>query len=385
MRLQRLTALERGKIESEYKDLLKEISRLKDILSNERLVLNIIEQELIEIKDRYGDERRTVILEDTEEISNEDLITEEEMVVTISHKGYIKRNPLSLYRSQRRGGKGVTGMETREDDFVERLFIASTHSMFLFFTNMGRLYWKKVHQIPQAGRVAKGKALINLLNLQAGEMVATILPVRHFEEHKFVIMSTRMGYVKKTPLNAFSNPRSNGIIALTIPEGDELIGVGLTDGESHTFLASRQGKCARFDENEIRPMGRTARGVIGMRIGSDDRVVGMELVSDGASLLTITENGFGKRTLVGEYRQTGRGAKGVITIQTSSRNGRVIGFLQVSNEDEIMIITDGGKIIRMRVQGISIMGRNTQGVKLIGLDPGDKVIAIAKLAEKNGD
>ena len=383
MRLQRLTALEREKIEEEYKKLIKDINRMREILANERLVMNIVEQELEEVTKSYGDERRTEIMEETQEISVEDLITEEEMVVTISHKGYIKRNPISLYRSQRRGGKGVTGMETREDDFVERLFVASTHSMFLFFTNFGRLYWKKVHEIPQAGRVAKGKALINLLDLKPGEWVATVLPVRNFEEDDYyVVMCTRRGYVKKTELKAFSNPRSIGIIALTIPEGDELIAVGLTEGTSDTFLASHKGKCARFDENEIRPMGRMARGVIGMRLEASDHVVGMELITNGTTLLTITENGYGKRTPIEQYRKTGRGAKGVITIQTTERNGMVVGFLQVTNEDEIMIITDVGKIIRMKVNGISIIGRNTQGVRLIGLDPGVKVVAVAKLAEK---
>jgi DNA gyrase subunit A len=383
MRLQRLTALEREKIEEEYKKLIKDINRMREILANERLVMNIVEQELQEVTKSYGDDRRTEIIAETQEISVEDLITEEEMVVTISHKGYIKRNPISLYRSQRRGGKGVTGMETREDDFVERLFVASTHSMFLFFTNFGRLYWKKVHEIPQAGRVAKGKALVNLLDLRPGEWVATVLPVRNFEEdNNYVVMCTRRGYVKKTELKAFSNPRSIGIIALTIPEGDELIAVGLTEGTSDTFLASHKGKCARFDENEIRPMGRMARGVIGMRLESSDHVVGMELISNGTTLLTITENGYGKRTPIDQYRKTGRGAKGVITIQTTERNGMVVGFLQVTNDDEIMIITDVGKIIRMKVNGISIIGRNTQGVRLIGLDPGDKVVAVAKLAEK---
>ncbi len=383
MRLQRLTGLEREKIEEEYRNLIRDITRMKEILANDRLVLEIVERELLEIKRDFGDDRRTEIIQDTEEINIEDLITEEEMVVTISHLGYIKRNPISLYRSQRRGGKGVTGMETREDDFVERLFISSTHSMLLFFTSLGRLYWKKVHEIPQAGRVAKGKALVNLLDLKAGETVATVLPVKTFDDTQFVVMSTRKGYVKKTPLSAFSNPRATGIIALTIPDDDELISVGLTEGTSHIFIASNDGKCVRFDENEIRPMGRTARGVIGMRLEGKDHVVGMELPNHETTMLTVTENGFGKRTRDDEYRKTGRGAKGVITIQTTDRNGKVINFLQVSDEDEVMIITDVGKIIRMSVRGIPIIGRNTQGVKLIGLDPGDKVVAVGKMAERN--
>jgi DNA gyrase subunit A len=273
-------------------------------------------------------------------------------------------------------------METQEDDFVEHLFIASTHSRFLFFTNFGRLYWLKVHELPQAGRLAKGKAVVNLLPLKDGERLATVLPVRSFDGESFVIMCTRKGYIKKVALKAFSNPRADGIIALTIAPEDELIAVGLTDGNMHTFLASAQGKCIRFDEKEIRSMGRTARGVIGMRIGKDDRVVGMELVSLDTTLLTLTEHGYGKRTKVEEYRLTGRGGRGIITIQTSLRNGRVVGFLQVMNEDEVMLITDGGKIIRMPVKGISIIGRNTQGVRLISVEPGEKVVSVAKVMEK---
>ncbi len=385
MRLQRLTGLERDKIIQEYEAILKEISRMREILGNDRLIMKVVEDELLEIKNQYGDARRTEIVEETQEIGIEDLITEEEMVVTISHRGYIKRNPISLYRSQRRGGKGVTGMETHEDDFVERLFIASTHDTFMFFTNFGRLYWKKVHEIPQAGRLAKGRPLINLLELQPGENVATILPIRGFEEEKFVVMSTRQGYVKKTLLSAFNNPRAKGIIALTIAEGDELIAVGLTEGKCDVLLASKKGKCARFDETETRPMGRTARGVIGMRIEEDDEVVSMELITTETTLLTITEHGYGKRTYADEYRKTGRGAKGVITIQTNERNGNVLGFLKVSDEDEIMMVTDGGKILRIGVSGISIIGRNTQGVRLINIDPGDRAVAVAKLAERNGD
>jgi DNA gyrase subunit A len=382
LRLQRLTGLEREKVEEEYAGLMKEIARLKEILGSEHLLMKVIEEELTQIKNEYGDARRTEIVEETLEIEVEDLIVEEDMVVTISRKGYIKRNPISLYRSQRRGGKGVTGMETQEDDFVEHLFIASTHSMFLFFTSFGRLYWLKVHEIPQAGRLAKGKAVVNLLPLKEGERLATVLPVKSFEGENFVVMCTRRGYIKKVFLKAFSKPRTDGIIALTISPDDELIGVSLTDGSKHTFLASAQGKCIRFDEKEIRPMGRTARGIIGMRIGRDDRVVGMELVSGETTLLTLTEYGYGKRTKIEEYRITGRGGKGIITIQTSQRNGKVVGFLQVMNEDELMLITDGGKIIRMPVKGISIIGRNTQGVRLISVEPGEKVVGVAKVMEK---
>jgi len=383
MRLQRLTNLEREKIQQDYLEIIKTIERLKRILSSPTLILQLIRDELTEVKRLYGDERRTEIIEDTTEIQLEDLIVEEDMVVTISHGGYIKRNPISLYRSQRRGGRGITGMETKEDDFVEHLFVASTHDYFLFFTNLGRLYWLKVHEIPQAGRVARGKAIVNLLNLQPGEKVATTLPVPSFEEGKSVIMVTRKGVVKKTDLMAFSRPRAGGIIATTIQEGDELIAAGVTQGEQDVFLGTRNGLSIRFKETDIREMGRMAQGVRGIRLSADDWVVGVEVLSREGTLLTVTENGFGKRSRTEDYREQGRAGKGIITIKTTDRKGPVVGVLQVTDEDDIMIITDRGKIIRLRVKDLSVLGRNTQGVRLINLEDQEKVVGVARSAKKD--
>ncbi len=388
MRLQRLTNLERDKIIQDYREILKTIERLRAILASEALILQLIREELTELKKRYGDERRTEIIEDTTEIELEDLIVEEDMAVTISHGGYIKRNPISLYRSQRRGGRGITGMETKEDDFVEHLFIASTHDYFLFFTNLGRLYWLKVHEIPQAGRLARGKAMVNVLNLQPQEKVATILSVRAFEEGKSVIMVTRKGMIKKTDLMSFSRPRSGGIIATTIQEGDELIAADVTHGEQDIFLGTRDGLSIRFKEKDIREMGRQAQGVKGIRLSPSDWVVGAEVLSQEGTILTVTENGFGKRTRTDDYREQGRAGKGIITIKTTNRNGPVVGVLQVADEDDLMIITDGGKIIRLRVKDLSVIGRNTQGVRLINLEDQEKVVSVARSAtkeEENGD
>ena len=382
MRLQRLTNLEREKIQQDYQEIIKTIARLKQILSSEALILELIQDELRELKKRYGDERRTEIIEDTTEIQLEDLIVEEDMVVTISHGGYIKRNPVSLYRSQRRGGRGITGMETKEDDFVEHLYIASTHDYFLFLTNLGRLYWVKVHEIPQGGRLARGKALVNLLNLQTQEKVATTLPVRSFEEGRFVVMVTRNSLVKKTNLMAFSRPRAGGIIATTIQEGDEVIAADITNGEQDIFIGTRNGLSIRFKEKEIREMGRLAQGIKGIRLSPGDQVVGMEVLSREGTILTVTENGFGKRTRTEEYHEQGRAGKGLITIKTTEKNGPVVGVLQVTDEDDLMIIADGGKIIRLRVKDISVIGRNTQGVRLINLEEKEKVVSVARSAKK---
>ena len=382
MRLQRLTNLEREKIQQEYREILKTIERLKGILASEALILNIIREELTELKKKFGNPRRTEIIEDTTEIKLEDLIVEEDMVVTISHTGYIKRNPVSLYRSQHRGGKGITGMETKEDDFVEHLFVASTHDYFLFLTNQGRLYWLKVHEIPQAGRQARGKAMVNLLNLQPQEKVATILPVRTFEEGKFIFMVTRKGLVKKTDLMAFSRPRSGGIIATTIVEGDEVIAAELTKGKQDIFLGTRSGLSIRFHEGEVREMGRLAQGVRGIHLKEDDWVVGTAVLAQEGTLLTVTENGFGKRTHTEEYRKQARGGKGIITMKTTERNGAVVGVLPVTDEDDLMIITDGGKIIRLRVKDLSIIGRNTQGVRLINLDEHEKLVGVARAVKR---
>ena len=382
MRLQRLTALERDKINEEHKEVVKLIKKLRQILASDELVQEIIIEELSKTKEKYGDERKTEIIAKEAEINLEDLIIEEDMVVTITHNGYIKRNPISLYRSQRRGGKGVTGITTRQEDFVEDLFVASTHSQILFFTNTGKVFWQKVYEIPQAGRAAMGKAIVNLLHLSSEEAIAAILPVREFSEGKYVVMATRKGLIKKTSLMAYSKPRAGGIIALGIDSGDELIAACVTDGDREILLGSRKGKAIRFKEQEVRPMGRTARGVRGMTVGKDDEIIGMESIGEGASILTITENGFGKRTNTSEYRIQGRGGMGIITIRTTERNGNVIGMKQVTNDDEVMIITNHGKIIRIKIKGISVIGRNTQGVKLIGVEEGEKVVGIARLAEK---
>ncbi len=382
MRLQRLTALEREKIDEEYKEVTALIKKLKQILAKEELVKEIIIEELTKIKEKYGDERRTEIVAKEASIDIEDMIVEEDMVVTISHNGYIKRNPISLYRSQRRGGRGVTGMTTRQEDFVEHLFVASTHSHILFFTNTGKVFWEKVYEIPQAGRAAMGKAIVNLLRLSPDEKIAAILPVRSFEEGKYIVMATRNGYIKKTSLMDYSRPRAGGIRALTIDKDDELIAARVTDGSQEILLGARKGKAIRFKEQAVRPMGRTARGVRGMSVGKDDEIIGMETIGEGATILTITENGFGKRTNTEEYRVQGRGGMGIITIKTTQRNGNVIGMKQVTNADDVMLITNHGKIIRMKIKGISTIGRNTQGVKLINVEDGEKVVGVARLAEK---
>jgi DNA gyrase subunit A len=383
MRLQRLTGLERDKIVEEYKETLKAISRYKDILGSERLVLGIIKEELGEIQDRYGDDRRTEIVEETEELTIEDMITEEDMVVTISHAGYIKRNPLSLYNSQRRGGRGKTGATMREEDFVDRLFVASTHDTFLFFTNLGRVYWRKVHELPQAGRTARGKAIVNLLSLGEGERVATVLAVREFTPGHTALMATKEGTIKKTDLMAYSRPRAGGIIALNLAEADELIAVRITDGTQNVFLGSQFGKSIRFHESDVRTMGRVSRGIRGMNLAKDDHLVGMEVLTDSKTLLTITENGFGKRTAIDEYPLQKRGGKGVITIKTTERNGMVRAILLVTDEDDVMLMSDRGKIIRMPVKDISVIGRNTQGIRLITMAAGERVTSAARLAEKD--
>jgi DNA gyrase subunit A len=382
MRLQRLTGLEREKIHSEYQELLKNISQYKAILASPAMVLQIIKDEMKQIRESFGDERRTEILLETGQIDVEDLIAEEDMVVTISHEGYIKRNPISLYRAQRRGGKGLTGARPKEEDFVELLFVASSHDYLLFFTNKGRVYWKKVHEVPEAGRMSRGKAIVNLLELQKGERVATTLAVRTFEADKYVVMATKEGLVKKTELAAYSNPRTGGILAIKINEEDELIGIRVSTGSQDIFLTTRQGKSIRFHEDEIREMGRVAAGNIGIRMESGDQMVGMDVLDEGATILTVTENGFGKRTRTEEYKVQGRGGKGILTIKTTQRNGLVVYACQVTDPDQLMIITEQGKIIRLKVADISVIGRNTQGVKLIDLAEGEKVVAVAKVIEE---
>ena len=382
MRLQRLTGLEREKINAEYQDLIKNIARFKAILKSDAMVLQIIKDEITDIQKKYGDERRTEILEDVGDIDLEDLIAEEDMVVTISHEGYIKRNPISLYRAQRRGGKGMTGAKPKAEDFVELLFVASSHDYFLFFTNKGRVHWKKVHEIPEGGRVSRGKAIVNLLKLKRGERVATTVSVKGFEDGRYVVMASRKGLVKKTKLESYSHPRSGGIVALKIREEDELIAVRVSSGEQDIFLTTRKGKSIRFKETDLRDMGRVAAGNIGIRMEPGDEVVGMEVLKEGATILTVTANGYGKRTRTEEYRAQSRGGKGILTIKASKRNGPVVYSSQVSGLDELMIITGHGKIIRLSVSDISVIGRNTQGVRLINLGEGEQVVGVARVIDE---
>jgi DNA gyrase subunit A len=381
MKLQRLTGLEREKIISEYKETLKEIERLKAILGSDALVSKIIKDELLDIRTKYADERRTEIAEETKEITLEDLITEEEMVITLSHAGYIKRNPLSAYRSQRRGGKGLIGMETKEEDFVEQLFIGSTHDYMLFFSNLGRLYWLKTYQLPEAGRAAKGKALINLLQLSEGERITTALPVRDFKEG-YLFLFTKNGTVKKTALTSYSNPRGKGVIAISLEEGDELIAVRKTSGKDDLIIGTRNGLAIKFNEDDVRDMGRTARGVRGIRLVKGDEVVAAEVAEERTSVLTAAENGFGKRTKIEDYPLQGRGGKGVISIKLTEKGGKVVGLLQVREEDEVVMITSSGKLIRTTAENISIHGRNTQGVKLMNTAE-DRIASIARVVEKD--
>ncbi len=385
MRLQRLTGLERDKIIQEYEEILALIKKLKELLANEELIFKVIADELKEIQKQYGDERRTEIIGAQKEISIEDLIQDEDMAVTITHRGYIKRNPISIYRAQRRGGRGKTGMTTREEDFVERLFIASTHSYFLVFSTKGKLYWLKVHEIPQGGRATQGKAIVNLLNFADDEKMAAILTVREFEEGKCIVMCTEKGIIKKTDLMAFSNPRVGGIIALSIDKGDQLISAAITSSKDDLFLGTAKGLTIRFHEDQVRAMGRTARGVKGIKLSKDDRVVGMEVINQEAAILTVSENGLGKRTSIDEYRPQGRGGSGIITMKVTEKTGQVVAIKQVKETDEVMFVTTQGKILRMAVNSVSIIGRNTQGVRLIHPEEGEKVTAVAQLAESEDD
>ena len=381
MRLQRLTGLERDKIIEEYRATEATIAELRGILADEKRVYAIIVDELREVKEAFGDERRTAIVDRAEDISIEDLIVEEDMVVTVSHEGYIKRNPITLYRAQHRGGKGKVGTTTRDEDFVEALFVASTHSHILFFTTIGKVYRIKVHELPQGGRSAKGRPVVNLLQLQDGEKVSAFLPVREFQEGRYVIFATRRGLVKKTDLMAYSSPRVTGIRAIALEENDSLIGVQLTDGDQDILLSTMDGQSIRFKEEQVRPTGRDTMGVIGIRLEEDDQVVSMEVLHPGASILTVSDKGMGKRTGIDEYRPQGRGGRGLITMKTTDRTGRVVGVQQVVDEDQLMLITDGGKIIRLRIGDLRVIGRNTQGVHLIDLDNGERVVSLARLAE----
>ena len=383
MKLQRLTQLERDKLTQEYEEIIKRIAYLKSVLDSEALVRQIIKDELQALREEYKDERRTQIVPEAADINIEDLIAQEEVVVTISHAGYIKRNPVSLYRAQRRGGKGKIGMGTKEEDFVATLFTASTHDYLLFFTDAGKVYWLKVHEIPEAGRAAKGKAMVNLLALAGEEQVTATLPVKEFRDDRYVIMATRMGTIKKTELSAYGNPRLGGIIALTLDSGDKLIGVEITDGQREILLGTRQGIVIRFKEDDVRPMGRTARGVRGISLDEGNEVIGMETITPDstAAILTVTEYGYGKRTAVSEYRLQGRGGRGIISVKVTEKNGPAVSFHQVRDDDEIMVMTAEGKILRTKVDDVREISRNAQGVRLIDMGENDRVIGVAKLAE----
>jgi DNA gyrase subunit A len=384
MKLQRLTQLERNKLIEEYQEILKRMEYLRSVLGSEMLVRKIIKEELVAIKEEYKDERRTQIVSEEADINVEDLIAEEEVVVTVTHAGYIKRNPVSLYRAQRRGGKGKIGMGVKDEDFVETLFTASTHDYLLFFTDAGKVFWLKVHEIPEAGRAAKGKAMVNLLALSGDEKVTATLPVKEFRDDRYVFMATRQGVIKKTELSAYSNPRQGGIIALSLDDGDKLIGVQITDGQREILLGTRQGIVIRFKEEDVRPMGRTAHGVRGITLEEGNQVIGMETITPDSTtaVLTITENGFGKRTSVSEYRLQGRGGKGIISVKTTERNGLAVGFVQVRENDEIMMMSSKGKILRCRVDKIREVGRNTQGVRVLEMEEtDDRVVGVARLAD----
>ena len=384
MRLQRLTGLERDKIIAEYEETIKLIEQLKGILASRERRMRIIKDELLEMKEKFGDKRRTAIIEEDidEDFSIEDLIAEEDMIVTISHSGYIKRLSTSAYRRQNRGTRGIRGMETKEEDFVEHMFVASTHHYILFFTRKGRCYWLKVHEIPQGGRMAKGKAIVNMILIEADDSVAAFVPVKNFEAEGYIVLATRDGQIKKTELSAFSNPRRDGIIAMGLPESDSLIEAGLSDGGCDIILATRKGQAVRFPETAVRAMGRTAYGVRGINLTAEDYVVAAVVVKRESTLLTVAENGYGKRSDIADYRVTNRGGKGVINIRATERNGEVVVVMEVVDDDEILFITERGIVNRIGVSSIRSMGRATQGVRLIGLDKGDKVIDVAKVPKQ---
>ncbi|MEJ2619144.1 MAG: DNA gyrase subunit A [Candidatus Thiodiazotropha sp.] len=384
LKLHRLTGLEQDKIIKEYEELLEKIADLLDILGNPDRLMQVIRDELIEIIEQYGDERRTEIIQTRLDLTLEDLITEEDVVVTLSHAGYAKAQPVSTYQAQRRGGKGKVATATKDEDFVDKLFVASTHDTILCFSNQGKVYWLKVYELPQAGRNARGKPIVNLLPLESEEQINAILPVREYQDDRYVFMATSSGTVKKTSLEAFSRPRANGIIAVDLRDGDKLVGVSVTDGEQDILLFSSSGKAVRFSESNVRPMGRTACGVRGIRLEDEHKLVSLIVASEG-DVLTVTENGYGKRTAIKEYPVHGRGGQGVISIQTSERNGDVVGAVQVIDEDEVMMITDGGTLVRNRVAEVSQMGRNTQGVIMIRLSKKEKLIGIERVENLEGE
>jgi len=378
MRLKTLSGLQREKIEDEYNELMKLIAHLREILNSEKLVFDIIKEELLEIKEKYGDERLTKIVAAEGEFNVEDLIKDEQTVVALTHFGYIKRMPIDTYKSQRRGGKGITGIATREEDFVKQIFTASTHDTILFFSNKGKLYRLRGYEIPEAGRTAKGTAIVNLLSLDPGEKISAVIPLQNFAEGKYLLMATRNGLIKKTALSEYSSSKRTGLLAITLKEDDELIDVRLTDGEDNVVLVTKKGMCITFDEKDVRPVGRTAQGVLGIRLDKDDAVIGMESVIGGknATLLAITENGFGKRTELEEYRVQNRGGKGVITYKITPKTGNIVGIRIANGDEDVMMITDTGTIIRLNVSEVSVLGRSTQGVTLMRTNDGGKVVSI---------
>ena len=381
MRLKTLSGLQREKIEEEYRQLMELIEHLRAILNSERLVFDIIKEELLEVKNKFGDDRKTKIVATEGEIDLDDLIKEEQTVVALTHFGYIKRMPIDTYKSQRRGGKGITGIATREDDFVKQIFTASTHDTILFFTNKGKLYHLRGYEIPEAGRTAKGTAIVNLLRLDPGEKVSAVIPIQNFAEGKYLLMATKNGLIKKTALKEYDSSRKTGLQGITLKEDDELIAVRLTDGEDNVVLVTRNGLCITFDEKDVRPIGRVSQGVIGIRIDDDDEVIGMESVIAGgkATLLTITEHGFGKRTELDEYRVQNRGGRGVVTYKITPKTGKLVGVRIATEDDDVMLITDKGTIIRINVKDVSVLGRATQGVTLIRTNDGGKVVSVETL------
>ncbi|MBU4460203.1 MAG: DNA gyrase subunit A, partial [Verrucomicrobia bacterium] len=386
MRLYQLTNLERDKIEAEYEALLKEINRLEDLLANPKKIYLEIRTDLLDLRKHHADERRTAIVPDEGEIAIEDLIADRGCVLTISHGGYIKRMPVTTFRQQRRGGKGVMGMETKEEDYVEHVFTASTHDSLLFFTEKGRVYWKKVHEVPEASRNARGKAIVNFLEIGGDEKIADLIPVREFPETQFLVFATQSGIVKKTNLAAFANPRAGGIIAIKIEEGDRLIGVRLTGGNNEILLATRQGMSIRFHEDQMRDQGRDTVGVWGIELGREnDAVVAIGVVDATATLLCISEHGYGKRTSFDEHRAQSRGGKGVITMKTSDRNGPIVAAHAVRETDAMMLITEKGQMIRIGVPDVRVISRNTQGVRIINLEEGDKVVSVTSVEPEDED
>ncbi|MCI8481785.1 MAG: DNA gyrase subunit A, partial [Clostridia bacterium] len=383
MRLKTLSGLQREKIEEEYNELMKLIAHLKEILASEKLVFDIIKEELIEVKEKFGDDRKTKIVAAADEIEMEDLIKEEQTVIALTHFGYIKRMPVDTYKSQRRGGKGITGISTREEDFVKQIFTASTHDMILFFTNRGKVYKLKGYEIPEAGRTARGTAIVNLLSLDNGEKVSAVIPIQNFAEGKYLLMATKNGLIKKTALKEYDTTRKTGLQGITLKEEDELISVRLTDGEDNVVLVTKEGMCITFDEKDVRPIGRVSQGVIGIKVDKEDQVIGMESIITGskATLLAITENGFGKRTEIDEYRVQARGGKGVITYKITPKTGKIVGIRIATGDEDVMLITDKGTIIRLPVKDVSVLGRSTQGVTLMRTNDGGKVVSI-EIVEK---